>query len=357
MKPAGVRPRLGRVAAWRAAHSTQRPSSMTKLRFRFMAGMLSLALGALFIVHARTYGASPRIGFLSPGTPERAASVLAGLRQGLRERGYIDGTNITIEARFANDQFDRLPDLARKLIGLPVDVLVTFVTAASIAAKDNTNSIPIVMIGVGDPVASKLVSSLPRPGGNVTGTSGMFAEAAGKRLQLLKEAAPAIRRVAVIWNPTNRVFQLQMIQETEAAAIQLGIRLQMFEARDLASIERVFATIGNERALGVDVLPDTTLGAYGPEIAALAQKARLPSIGGGAAYAEAGGLIGYGPSMRELARDAGGYISKILSGAKAADLPVQQPRIFELVINMNAARQIGVTVPQSLKARADTLIQ
>jgi putative tryptophan/tyrosine transport system substrate-binding protein len=201
------------------------------------------------------------------------------------------------------------------------------------------------MIGVSDPVASKLVASLSHPGGNITGTSGMFSEGAGKRLQLLKEAAPSLQSIAVIWNPNNRIFQSQMIRETEAAARRLGIRLKMLEAYDAVSIERVFATISNERALGVNILPDTTLGAHASTIAALAAKARLPSIGGGSAYAEAGGLIGYGPSLRELARNAGGYVAKILRGAKPADLPVEQPTMFEIVINMKAANQIGVTVP------------
>ena len=322
-----------------------------------MSAPLVLAVIAFSVVYTESYAASPRIGLLSPGTPESTAIVLAGLRQGLREHGYIEGTNIAIESRFARDQLDRLPDLSRELIGLPVDVLVTFVTQASIAAKDNTKTIPIVMIAVSDPVTSKLVSSLSHPGGNVTGTSGMFSEAAGKRLQLLKEAAPSLQSVAVIWNPNNRVFQSQMIRETEAAARDLGIRLKMFEAYDAGSIERVFTAISNERALGLNILPDTTLGAHAPRIAALAAKARLPSIGGGTAFAEAGGLIGYGPSLRELARNAGGYVAKILRGAKPADLPVEQPTTFELIVNLKTAKQIGVTVPQSLKARADRLIE
>ena len=185
----------------------------------------------------------------------------------------------------------------------------------------------------------------------------MFSEGAGKRLELLNEAVPGIRRVAVLWNPTNRVFQLQLIRETEAAARQLGIQLQMFEARDLASIEKMFATISKERALGLNVLPDPTLGAHAARIAALAEKARLPSVGGGSPYAEAGGLIGYGASLRESARNAGGYVAKILKGAKPAELPIEQPTKFELVINMRTAKQLGLTIPQSLKIRADRLIQ
>jgi putative ABC transport system substrate-binding protein len=185
----------------------------------------------------------------------------------------------------------------------------------------------------------------------------MFSEAAGKRLELLHEAVPGIRRVVVLWNPTNRVFQLQLIRETEAAARLLGIQLQAFEARDLASIEKVFATMPREPAMGLNVLPDTTLGAHATRIAALAERARLPSVGGGATYAESGSLLGYGPSLHELARNAGGYVAKILRGAKPAELPIEQPTKFELVINMKTANQLGVTIPQSLKIRADRLIE
>jgi putative ABC transport system substrate-binding protein len=186
-------------------------------------GVLLFAFTLLCPVHAHSDAGSPRIGFLSPSTPEGSAVVLAALRQGLREHGYIEGTNITIELRFGNNRFDRLPGLARELVDMPVDVLVTYVTQASIAAKQITGTIPIVMIGVGDPVASGLVSSLSRPGANVTGTSGAFSESAGKRLQLLKEAVPSLQRVAILWNPANPIFQKQILEETNAAARQLGL--------------------------------------------------------------------------------------------------------------------------------------
>ncbi len=319
--------------------------------------LLLLAVTALCAAPAPVDAAGPRIGFLSPGTPESSAVWLAGLRQGLRERGYVEGTNITIESRFANNQFDRLPDLARELIALPVDVLVTFVTQATIAAKDNTKTIPIVMVGVSDPVASGLIASLSRPGGNVTGTSGMFSEAAGKRLQLLKEAIPSVRRVAVLWNPANRVFQMQLIKETEAAARALGIELRMFEASDSESIERAFAAIFKARVSGLNVLPDPIVAAHGAQIAALAAKARLPSVSANSSYAEAGGLIAYGPSFPEMARGAGGYVGKILKGARPAELPVERPTKFELIINMKTANQIGMTIPRSLQLRADRVIE
>jgi len=340
-------------------HGAQSMSNigLTALNARLAARVLLLASIVLGSSLAQSDAASLRIGLLSPGTAESAGPLLAGLRQGLREHGYVEGTNIAIESRFANDQFDRLPDLARELIALPVDVLVTFVTQASIAARDNTKTIPIVMVGVSDPIASGLISTLARPGGNVTGTSGMFSEAAGKRLQLLKELIPGVQRVAVLWNPANRVFQMQMIQETEAAARPLGIQLRVFEARDPESIERAFAAISKERVAGLNLLPDPTLAANWVLIAALAAKARLPSVSGNSVYAEVGGLMSFGPSFPEMARSAGGYVAKILKGAKPAQLPVERPTKFELVINMKTAKQIGVTIPQSLLLRADRVIE
>ena len=218
-----------------------------------------LAVVAVGSILAEANAASPRIGLLSPGTAESTAAVLAGLRQGLREHGYVEGTNVAIEPRFADGQFDRLPALARELIGLRVDVLVTFVTEASIAARDSSKTIPIVMVGVGDPVASGLVASVSHPGGNVTGTSGMFSESAGKRLELLNEMVPGLRRVAVLWKPANRVFQSQILRETEAAARSLGIELQMFEARDSSSMERAFASISKAHLAALNVLPDPSV--------------------------------------------------------------------------------------------------
>jgi putative ABC transport system substrate-binding protein len=224
-------------------------------------------------------------------------------------------------------------------------------------AKASTKSIPIVMLGVSDPVASGLVASLSRPGGNVTGTSGMFADAAGKRLQLLKEVSPGAQRVAVLWNPANRLFQSQVIQETVASAGPLGIQLQMFEASDADSIEKALALIARERFSGLNVMPDPVLAAYHVRIAALAAKARLPSVSGNSAYADGGGLMAYGPSFSAMGRSAGGYAAKILKGAKPADLPVEQPTTFELVINMKTAHEIGVVMPRTLQLRADRVIE
>jgi putative ABC transport system substrate-binding protein len=319
--------------------------------------LLLLAIALLCSAHSHSDAGSPRIGFLSPSTPKGTAVVLAALRQGLREHGYVEGTNITIEARFGNDRFDRLPDLARELVGMPVDVLVAYVTQASIAAKQSTGTIPIVMIGVGDPVASGLVSSLSRPGANVTGTSGSFSESAGKRLQLLKEAVPSLQRVAILWNPANPIFQKQILEETNAAARQLGLELQYFEAHDSESIESAFAAISNQRVSAVNVLPDPVFAANWARIAALAAKSRLPSVSMNSAFAESGGYLAYGANIAELARGAGGYVAKILKGAKPAELAIERPTKFEFVINTRTAKQIGMTVPPSLRLRADRLIE
>jgi putative ABC transport system substrate-binding protein len=320
-------------------------------------GVLLFAFTLLCPVHAHSDAGSPRIGFLSPSTPEGSAVVLAALRQGLREHGYIEGTNITIELRFGNNRFDRLPGLARELVDMPVDVLVTYVTQASIAAKQITGTIPIVMIGVGDPVASGLVSSLSRPGANVTGTSGAFSESAGKRLQLLKEAVPSLQRVAILWNPANPIFQKQILEETNAAARQLGLELQFFEAHDSESIESAFAAISNQRVSALNVLPDPVFAANWARIAALAARSRLPSVSMNSAYAESGGYLAYGANIAELARGAGGYVAKILKGAKPAELAIERPTKFEFVINTRTAKQIGMTVPPSLRIRADRLIE
>jgi putative ABC transport system substrate-binding protein len=300
---------------------------------------------------------NPRIGFLAPSTAEGSAFVLSGLRQGLQDYGYVDGVDVTIEARYANDQFDRLPALAKELVDARVDVLVAFVTQASLAARQASGTVPVVMIGVSDPVASGLVTTLSRPGANVTGTSAAFTGLVGKGVQLLRELDPGIDRVAVLWNPGNRVFQAQMLDEIKTSAQQLGVRLQMFEARDPASIATAFAAISKQRIRAVSVLPDPVYAAYWRQIAALAASSRLPSVTVSSSYAEAGGLMTYGPSLAEVARVSAGYVAKILKGAKPGQLPIEQPTKFELVINLKTARDIGMTIPQPLRLRADRLIE
>jgi putative ABC transport system substrate-binding protein len=236
-------------------------------------------------------------------------------------------------------------------------VLVTLVTQASLVAKQGTSTIPIVMIGIGDPIGSGLVSSLSHPGANVTGTSGSFVESAGKRLELLKQAVPDLQRVGILWNPDNTVFQRQVLEQTRAAARELGIELRLFEARAAESIESAFAAMAKQGVTAVNVLPDPVLAAHHTRIAAAAAKRRLPSVTAVSTYADAGGLLSYGPSFADMARNSAGYVAKILKGARAGDLPVEQPTRFELVINLKTAEQIGVTVPQSMRLRADRLIE
>jgi putative ABC transport system substrate-binding protein len=289
-------------------------------------------------------------------TPDQAAGLVEGLRQGLRDHGYIEGKNIAIEYRFADGKFERLPALATELVGLRVDVLVAMVTQASIAARSATSTIPIVMVGVSDPVGSKLVATLARPGGNVTGNASLTAVTAGKSLELLKEVAPNVRRVGVLWNPANRVFQAQLVKETEAAARSLNVDLVMFQADSPEGVDRALVAMTKARLGALNVLADPMLTSQRGRIAGAAAAAGLPSVGWQADYAEAGGLIAYAPNFRELNRDAAAYVAKILAGAKPADLPVEQATKFDLIINLKTARQLGITVPASLLLRATRVI-
>jgi putative ABC transport system substrate-binding protein len=324
------------------------------------------ATRALLVVLATLAGAlpawaqartPPRIGFLNASTAAAAARQVEAFRQGLREQGYAEGTDIAIEYRFADGRFERLPQLARELVELPVDVLVSVVTEASRAARSATSTIPIVMVGVGDPVAAGLVASLARPGGNITGNSSSLTETAGKSLELLKEVAPGMRRVAVLWNPANRVFQAQMVEATAAAARALGLEVSMHEARDADGVARAFEAMSRERVGGVNVMPDPALRALAPRIARLALRHRLASVSGDIDYPAAGGLLAYSASFHDLHRRAAVYVARILRGEKPGDLPVELPTTFELVINRKTARQLGLTIPPALLLRADRVLE
>jgi len=301
--------------------------------------------------------ARPRIGFLSPSSPAATRPLVDAFRRGLRERGLVEGSTVTVDYRFAEERFDRLPELAAELVRLRVDALVAVVTQASWAAKKATSTIPIVMVGVGDPVAAGLVTSLARPGGNVTGNSSQAAETAGKSLELLKDVVPDLRRVGVLWNPANRIFQQLMIRETESAARALGLQLQVEGADSAATVERALKRLVAARVQALDVLPDPTLAEQAARVTALAARARLASVGWEARYPEAGGLMAYGPSLSELHRGAADYVARILAGAKPADLPVEQPTKFDFVINLRTAKRLGLTVPPSLLLRADQTIE
>jgi putative tryptophan/tyrosine transport system substrate-binding protein len=300
----------------------------------------------------------PRIGYLSPGSA--SAGLLSrdeAFRQGLRDLGYVEGRNIVIEDRFAEAKFDRLAGLAAELVRLEVDVIVAVVTQASLAAKDATKTIPIVMAGVSDPLGSGLVASLARPGANITGTSSMTAEVVGKSLELLKEAISKLSRVAVFWNPDNAVFQAQMLRETEVAAAALGVKLQTFGVRGPGELDRAFAAITRERVDALLVLADPILALHQARIVDFAQKSRLPAMYGIKEYAAAGGFMTYAANMGDQFRRAAIYVDKILKGAKPADLPVEQPTKFEFVINLKTAKALGLEVPATLLARADEVIE
>ena len=298
-----------------------------------------------------------RIGFLAAATRIGVSHITEAFLQGLRELGYVEGQNIIIEYRWADGNFERLPDLAAELVRLKVDVIVAVVTQASLAAKNATGTIPIVMVAVGNPVDSGLIASLARPGTNITGTSTMSDEVVGKQLELLKETFPKISRIAAMWNPANPVFQKLQLREVEATARALNVTLQKVEARNPDEIERAFAAIAKERTRALHVFPDPVFTTHRGRIAELAIKHRLPAGSGTREYAEAGLLMSYGASFPESSRRAATYVDKILKGAKPADIPVERPIKFEFVINLGTAKQIGVTIPQWTLMKADRVIR
>jgi putative ABC transport system substrate-binding protein len=273
----------------------------------------------------------------------------------LRELGYVEGGSIVIEYRFAEGKLERLSDLAAELVRLKVDVLVAAGgTPAASAAKRATTMIPIVMTNIGDPVAVGLVASLARPGWNVTGLSLLGPDTAGKRLELLKEVVPALSRVAVLWNPANPSHALHL-KETLAAARALGVQVQSLEARGPEDFETAFKAARG--AGGILALGDPVYRLHRAAIIDLARRNRLPAIYEFRQYVAAGGLMSYGASLNDLYRRAAYYVDRILKGAKPADLPVEQPTKFELVVNMKTAKALGLTIPHSVLIRADQVIQ
>jgi ABC-type uncharacterized transport system substrate-binding protein len=307
---------------------------------------------------AQQAGKVPRIGYLSSGSASaELISRREAFQRGLRELGYVEGKNIVIEYRFAGGKFDRLADLAAELVALNVDVIVAVVTQASLAAKNATATIPIVMTAVSDPVGSGLVASLARPGANVTGTSAMTTDVVGKSLELLKVAVPRLSRVALIWNPDNVVFQAQILRETEVATRALGVQLQTLEARGPDELDRAFAAMTQERADVLLVPGDPVFSLQMTRIVELADRSRLPAMYGQREYVAAGGLMAYGTNYADLFQRAVAYVDKILKGAKPADLPVEQPTKFEFVINLKTAKALGIEMPPALLAIADEVIE
>ena len=297
------------------------------------------------------------MGWLSPGSAASDEAFLASFRDGLRQLGWVVGQNITIEPRWAEGKFERLPDLAMELVQLKPDVIVASVTQASLAAKRATTAIPIVMVGVGDPLGSGLVASLARPGGNITGPSSMLAEASTKQLALLKETVPKASLVAVLWNPANPVWQAAALKQTQAAAQAMGLRLQLLEARDPGEIEAAFAAMARERVGALFVPADIIFVRHTKLMADLAARHRLPAMFGFREHVQAGGLMSYAASFPVMFRRAATFVDKIIKGAKPGDLPVEQPTKFELVINLETANALGIAIPQSVLQLADEVIQ
>ena len=324
-----------------------------------LIGLVILALSltlAPFAVEAQSRGKSPRVGFLSTFSPSDVPRWREGLTKGLRDLGYTEGDDIVIEYRHAEGRPERLPDLAAELVRMKVDVIVAETTPASLAAKKATMTIPIVMTIVGNPVEAGLIASLGRPGGNITGLSLQLSDVTAKRLQVLQEVVPGLSRVAILWNAASPVTPPQL-REVEAAAPVLKIALESLAVRGPDDFERAVQEATRRHTRALLVLDDFLVTRYIRQIGTLTAKNRLPAMAALVEFAEAGGLVSYGPNYFDLSRRAATYVDRILKGAKPADLPVEQPTKFELVINLKTAKALGLTIPQSLLLRADQVIQ
>jgi putative ABC transport system substrate-binding protein len=297
-----------------------------------------------------------KIGLLSVTTPVVLASSIEAFRQALRGLGHVEGTFV-LEVRYGDGRFERLPELARELVGLKMDVILATSDVVIAAIKRETQTIPIVMVFSTDPMGTGFVASLARPGGNVTGLSNISSELSRKRLELLREAVPGLSRVAALWNPDVRGALLDY-KETEGAARLLRLELQSVEVSRAEDLDRAFSAVTKQRAQAL-VLPGANPVGFinRGKIATFAQRNRLPSMYPTREYVEAGGLMSYGPSLPDLFRRAATYVDKILKGAKPADLPVEQPTKFELVLNLKTAKALGLTIPPSLLQRADHVIE
>jgi len=296
------------------------------------------------------------IGFLGSSAPGATAPWMAAFRQGLSEIGYVEGENLAIEYRWAESHYDRLPALAADLVRRNVDVIATGGTPAALAAKSATQTIPIVFTGIGDPVGSGVIASLARPGGNLTGISEMTTDMMSKRLELLSELIPQAKVIALLVNPTNPGAE-RIIREVQAAAGATGAQLPILKAGTESEIDAAFAALSKLHAGGLVISPDPFFSSRREKLIALLSRDAVPAIYHLREFAAAGVLITYGASLTAVYRQAGIYTGRVLKGAKPADLPVQQPTKFELVINLKAAKALGLSVPQSILARADEMIE
>jgi putative tryptophan/tyrosine transport system substrate-binding protein len=316
--------------------------------------LVALALASFRLAEAQQPKKVPRIGFVAVSGDPNTSNIVE-FRRGLRDLGYIEGKNILIEYRYAEGVAE-FPNLATELVRLKVDVIVVPSTAGAQAAKNATTTIPVVFTSVGDPVGTGVVASLARPGGNVTGLSNLSPELSGKQLELLKEAFPKISHVAVLWETAN-AGNAASLGEMKVAAEALRVTLQRLEFRGPDDFEPAFSAIKRERASALIVLRNSIIRKHLAQIEDFAAKSRLPAMYPDSLYTDAGGLMSYGPNPFEQSRGAARYVDKILKGTKPADLPVEQPTKFEFVINLKAAKQIGLTIPPNVLARADRIIK
>jgi len=326
---------------------------------KFFAAILWVILVsalAVALAEAQQPTKIPRIGFLGNSTPALEENLVGPFREGLRDLGYVEGKNILIEYRWAEGKYDRFPALISELIGQKVDVIVTAGTPASLAVKKAAPSIPLVMMAVGDPIGTGLIESLAQPGGNVTGLTSIAPDLEGKRLELLREVIPKLSHVAVFWNPANPI-QVILEKEVQAAARAFRMKVLSLGVQAPEQFDNAFATIRRERPGALLVLADRLFLHNRVPIMNFATQHRLPGVYAYLELVEAGGLMSYGPSYADMHRRAATYVDKILKGRKPADLPVEQPIKFEFVINLKAAKQIGLTIPPNVLVRADRVIK
>ena len=319
---------------------------------------ITLALAGLFspgVVAAQQAAKVTRIGLLA--TDPSVNSVREAFIQGLRDLGYVEGHNVVIEYRYSEGHLDRFPALATELVALKVDVIVASGTPAALAAKQATRTLPIVFVAVADPITSGLVTSLGRPGGNLTGSSLLFSELVGKCLELLKQAVPGVSRIAVLRQRDPGRTVANALEQADLAARALGVRLQSVEVRGPADFDKAFAEMRRGRSGALTVFGGAILINHRKRLVDLVATNGLPAVYHVREYVDAGGLMSYGPNFADLFRRAATHVDKILRGAKPGDLPVEQPTRFELVINLKTARALGLTIPQSVLARADHVIE
>lgn len=321
---------------------------------RLVTVMALLLLAASPTVEAQPAGTVPRIGFLSNGSPRSVSPQLEAFRRGLRELGWIEGQTVTIEYRWAEGSSDRLPALAADLAKLNVDVIVLSGSPAIRAAREATSTIPVVFVMLADPVSAGFGPSLARPGGNMTGLASEFEELITKQLQLLKEALPKASRVALLYHPE---IATAILPAAETAARKLGLSARAFRVAQVAEFDNVLKTARSEGAGAIHVLPSPFFNAHRRQLIELAARYRLPAIYEFKNYVDDGGLMSYGPSINEMYRGMASYVDLILKGARPGDLPIKRPTTFELVINLKTAAALGLTIPPSLRMRADHVIE